>query len=103
MSKDIYLDAKNQLQVADTDVFQGANILNVQLGYLYYSRTIGIDLARFIAPDVSIQTQTFVSYAIQQLVQQGVRVENTEDLVNKFVGEVVMNVAAPEHEGQLNV
>lgn len=103
MSKDIYLDAQNQLQIADTDVFQGANILNVQLGHLYYSPTTGIDLARFIAPDVSIQTQTFLSYAIQQLVQQGVRVETAEDITIKFIGDITLNVAAPEHGGQINV
>lgn len=97
MSKDIYLDFQNNLQVSDTDVFKGANILNVQLGRLYYAVTTGIDLARFITPDVSIQTQTFFSYVQQQLLQQGVKIENAIDVSEKFIGSVVMDAAEPEH------
>lgn len=101
MSKDIYLDSFSDLQVSDTDVFKGANILNVQRGRLYYAQATGIDLARFITPDVSIQTQTFLSYAIQQLLQQGVRVENTVEISEKFIASVVMDIAEPEHTGEL--
>ena len=68
MSKDIYLDSNGNIQVADTDVFKSKNIMEIQIGTLIYAPKLGIDLARFIDPSVSIQPETFRSYTDRKSV-----------------------------------
>lgn len=65
----------------DTVVFKAKNILEIQEGSLTYQPELGIDLKRFLDPDVKIQNETFEAYTIQRLGEQGVN--PIELLVNK--------------------
>lgn len=75
---DLYLDKDGILRKAETDIYKGENILKIQVGSLYYAQSLGIDIRRFIDPDVKIQVETFKSYSVQELVNQGVRVETIQ-------------------------
>lgn len=64
----------NKPVFSDTIVHKAANVVITQEGSLYYSSAFGIDLNRFFDPDVEIQTETFKSYSVQKLAENGVNV-----------------------------
>ena len=68
---DVYLE-NGEFKASDTIVFKAKNILEVQEGSLNYAPELGIDLKRFLDPDVKIQNKTFEAYSIQKLGEQGV-------------------------------
>lgn len=59
-------------KISDTIVFKAKNILEIQEGSLSYAPNLGIDLKRFLDPDVKIQNKTFQAYSLQKLGEQGV-------------------------------
>lgn len=90
---------KGEFKVNDTIVFKAKNILETQEGSLSYAPELGIDLKRFLAPDVKIQNRTFEAYSIQKLGEQGVN--PIELIVNKETFRQVFDytVAEAEKEG----
>lgn len=90
---------KGEFKVNDTIVFKAKNILETQEGFLSYAPELGIDLKRFLDPDVKIQNRTFEAYSIQKLGEQGVN--PIELIVNKETFRQVFDytVAEAEKEG----
>lgn len=90
---------KGEFKVNDTIVFKAKNILETQEGSLSYAPELGIDLKRFLDPDVKIQNRTFEAYSIQKLGEQGVN--PIELIVNKEAFRQVFDytVAEAEKEG----
>lgn len=90
---------KGEFKVNDTIVFKAKNILETQEGSLSYAPELGIDLKRFLDPDVKIQNRTFEAYSIQKLGEQGVN--PIELIVNKETFHQVFDytVAEAEKEG----
>lgn len=88
-----------EFKVNDTIVFKAKNILETQEGSLSYAPELGIDLKRFLDPDVKIQNRTFEAYSIQKLGEQGVN--PIELIVNKETFRQVFDytVAEAEKEG----
>lgn len=95
---DVYLE-KGEFKTSDTVVFKAKNILETQEGSLSYAPELGIDLKRFLDPDVKIQNRTFEAYSIQKLGEQGVN--PIELIVNKETFRQVFDytVAEAEKEG----
>ena len=95
---DVYFE-KGEFKVNDTIVFKAKNILETQEGSLSYAPELGIDLKRFLDPDVKIQNRTFEAYSIQKLGEQGVN--PIELIVNKETFRQVFDytVAEAEKEG----
>lgn len=90
---------KGEFKTSDTIVFKAKNILETQEGSLNYAPELGIDLKRFLDPDVKIQNRTFEAYSIQKLGEQGVN--PIELIVNKETFRQVFEytVAEAEKEG----
>ena len=90
---------KGEFKINDTIVFKAKNILEVQEGSLSYAPELGIDLKRFLDPDVKIQNRTFEAYSIQKLGEQGVN--PIELIVNKETFRQVFEytVAEADKEG----
>ena len=88
-----------EFKVSGTIVFKAKNILETQEGSLSYAPELGIDLKRFLDPDVKIQNRTFEAYSIQKLGEQGVN--PIELIVNKETFRQVFDytVAEAEKEG----
>ena len=88
-----------EFKTSDTIVFKAKNILETQEGSLNYAPELGIDLKRFLDPDVKIQNRTFEAYSIQKLGEQGVN--PIELIVNKETFRQVFEytVAEAEKEG----
>lgn len=101
MSVDIYLDKDGILQRADTDVYKARNILAVQKTNTHYRQDLGIDLKRFIDPNVRIQFETFRSYTLQEMVQQGVRIDAVLEYQQKLDKEINYSVSQTQKEGMI--
>jgi len=88
-----------EFKTSDTIVFKAKNILETQEGSLNYAPELGIDLKRFLDPEVKIQNRTFEAYSIQKLGEQGVN--PIELIVNKETFRQVFEytVAEAEKEG----
>lgn len=97
--RDIYLDNNGDLQTSNTDVFKAENILNIQIGRLYYAENLGIDLARFIDSDVNIQPMTFRAYTIQELTRQGIQLEQVETVFRDFLTAINYTATEPDRQG----
>ena len=95
---DVYIE-KGEFKINDTIVFKAKNILETQEGSLSYAPELGIDLKRFLDPDVKIQNRTFEAYSIQKLGEQGVN--PIELIVNKETFRQVFEytVAEADKEG----
>lgn len=100
--RDIYLDKNGFLQMSNTDVFKAENILNIQIGSLYYAQDLGIDLARFVNSDVNIQPETFRAYTIQELTRQGVQLQTVITAFENFMSTITYTASEPE-QGDNNV
>lgn len=94
--KDVDFDSEGMPFFNDTIVYKGENLLTTQEGYLYYAPNFGIDLKRFIDPDVVIQTETFKSYAVNKLVENGINITKVERVDRIF--ETVFNFFAEEQD-----
>lgn len=71
---DIFLSDAGELKTAEAVVFKAKNILSIQENSLEYEPDLGIDLKRFLDPDIKIQNETFEAYSIQRLAAQGINV-----------------------------
>lgn len=101
MSIDIYLDTNGVLQRSDTDVYKARNILSVQKTNTHYRPDLGIDLKRFIDPKVKIQFETFRSYTLQEMVQQGARMDAVLEVQKNLDKELNYTVSQTENEGMI--
>ena len=68
---DAYIE-NGEFKTSDTIVFKAKNILEIQENSLNYAPELGIDLKRFLDPNVKIQNKTFEAYSLQKLGEQGV-------------------------------
>ena len=101
MSIDIYLDTNGVLQRSDTDVYKARNILSVQKTNTHYRPDLGIDLKRFIDPKVKIQFETFRSYTLQEMVQQGARIDAILEVQQDLDKKMDYNVSKTTTEGMI--
>lgn len=101
MSIDIYLDTNGVLQRSDTDVYKARNILSVQKTNTHYRPDLGIDLKRFIDPKVKIQFETFRSYTLQEMVQQGARIDAILEVQRDLDKKMDYNVSKTATEGMI--
>lgn len=92
---DVYIE-DGVFKASDTIVFKAKNILEVQEGSLVYEPDLGIDLKRFLDPNVKIQNQTFEAYSLRKLGEQGVN--PIELVVNQEAFRQVFNYKVVEAE-----
>lgn len=90
--KDVFID-NGEFKVSDTIVYKAKNILEIQEGSLQYE-DIGIDLKRFLDPNVKIQNSTFEAYSLQKLGEYGVN--PIELVVNEETFKQVFNYKVVE-------
>lgn len=63
----------------DTVVYKAVNLVNTQIGALYYAQDFGVDLDNFFNPDVNIQTETFKAYLIDRLTVNNISVISSSE------------------------
>ena len=93
---DIFLSDTGELKTAEAVVFKAKNILSIQENSIEYEPDLGIDLKRFLDPDIKIQNETFEAYSVQRLAAQGVNVVSL--LTDKEAFREVFNYTVVEAE-----
>ena len=93
---DVFLSDAGELKTAEAVVFKAKNILSIQENSLEYEPDLGIDLKRFLDPDIKIQNETFEAYSVQRLAAQGVNVVSL--LTDKEAFREVFNYTVVEAE-----
>ncbi len=80
----------NKLTTSDTSIFKARNILSTQFDYLAYAPEFGIDYNLFFNQDYRIQTETFKSYAISKLSENGIN--PAEVLTTEGALDAILNI-----------
>jgi hypothetical protein len=78
------------LRVVDTLIYKARNILSTEAGYLAYAPDFGIDYNLFFGDDYKIQTETFKSYAVQKLGENGIN--PLEVLTQEQTLDTILNI-----------
>ena len=89
MAIDIHF-SNDRLEFSETNLYKAKNILETQIGFLEYAPDFGIDYDLFFGSDLEIQIETYQSYAISKLAENGI---NPLDLITqdaKF--DTVLNI-----------
>lgn len=88
-------------EFADTQTQKGKNVLSVQLGALEYAPEFGVDIKYFLSEDFKFQNDSFKSYLVQVLANNGINVASVLDTVNALFEEYEFNLVPPESAGTL--
>jgi len=62
----------NVLKTSETFIYKARNVLSTNINYLKYAPDFGIDYDLFFDQNFKIQTETFKSYAISKLAENGI-------------------------------
>lgn len=89
--------------VFDTQTERAKNILSIQVLSLEYAPDLGIDLKYFLSENFRFQNESFKSYLIQVLANQGVNVASVLDTVNNLYTKYTFNLTKDESGSSLIV
>lgn len=102
MIKDIkYDENKNDLVIVSSELPRAANLIDVQLGQLYYRPDWGVDLEYFLNPDYEIQAESFEAYLLQRIGFWGMNVINFAAKQGRFVREMIFNFGNAKENNSL--
>lgn len=88
--------------VYDTQTPRASNILATQLGALeYVPSDFGIDLKYFLSEDFRFQDESFKSYLVQALANQGINVSAVIEQINALYTQYTFKLAAEATSGGL--
>lgn len=83
---------EDDIRFFDTQTTKATNILSVQLGALEYAPDLGIDLRFFLSEEFRFQNESFKSYLVQILANNGINVANlieaNENLLDRYIFEL---------------
>lgn len=82
--------------VYDTNTNKAANVLSVQLGALEYAPDLGIDLNYFLSEDFRFQNDSFKSYCVNILAQNGINVTEVLDVTQSLFSDFIFNISPQE-------
>lgn len=80
----------------DTQTEKAANILSVQLGALEYAQNLGIDLRYFLEEGFRIQNESFQSYIVQVLANNGINVASVIPTIQALAETYFINLSPEE-------
>lgn len=98
---DIVVNNSGELDTYDTQVNQAANILNCQLGSLEYEPDLGVDLEYFLSPEFKFQDESFQSYLVQVLANNGINVATIATTVQNLYQDLKINLSAEDQSSGL--
>lgn len=98
---DILNADSNGLGVLNTNITRAKNLLNIQLGSLAYAPEIGVDMRYFLSEDFEFQNESFKSYLIQVLANNGINVSNVIDEVEALMTTLTFEIEPTQESGGL--
>ena len=78
--------------VSDTQVPRAANILSVRVQTLEYAPDLGIDLDYFLSENFEFQNDSFKSYCVQVLANNGINVASVTEAVESLYTTLGFNL-----------
>lgn len=91
----------DDLNMFDTQTSKAGNILSIQIGSLEYADELGIDLAYFLSEDYQFQNESFRSYLIQVLANNGINVASVLETVENLYTQLTFNLSPSETDTSL--
>ncbi len=88
--------SNDDIRIIDSQIPKATNLLSVQLGALEYLPDFGIDLRYFLENPVKFQNQSFRSYLIQALANNGINVASLDTEADALFETYVFNLAPQE-------
>ena len=85
------------LEVFDSLTPRATNILSVQLGALEYASELGIDLRYFLDEALKFENESFKSYLVQVLANNGINVSTVEEELQSLYNELTFNISPEEN------
>ena len=76
----------------DTAVYKAENLLNTQLGDLYYLPEFGIDLNLIFDQSIEIQAEAFKSYITDVMVINGIDILELQSDIDKFLSTLTIKL-----------
>lgn len=102
MIKDIqYDEQKKDLVLVSSELPRAANLIEVQLGCLYYQPDWGVDLEYFLNPDYEIQSESFEAYLLQRIGFWGMNVVNFIANQKPFIRQMVFSFGQSKENNSL--
>ena len=89
------------INLYDTQTSKAGNVLSVQLGSLEYAQNLGIDLRYFLSEDFRFQNDSFKSYLVQVLANNGINVSSVLDAVESLYSQYTFNITPDENSTSL--
>lgn len=84
------------INLYDTQTCRAANILSVQLGDLEYAQAMGIDLRYFLSENVKFQNESFKSYLVEVLANNGINVTSVLETLENLFSQYTINLSPEE-------
>jgi hypothetical protein len=94
-------ETTDDLNTFDTQVPRAGNILSIQIGSLEYEPELGIDLRYFLSEDFRFQNESFRSYLIEILANNGINVASVTEEVENLFQQYTFNLTPEETGGGL--
>lgn len=85
----------------DTNIHKASNILKTQLGSLAFNESFGVDVVYFLNRDLKFQNESFKSYLLQKLSENGIVISENYMLVDKFIQHIGFGVNNQENTTSL--
>lgn len=96
MTDIIRIEDGEDLGVQDTQAPRAANILSVQVQSLEYAQDLGIDLRYFLKADFTFQNESFRSYLVEVLANNGINVSSISETVNSLYQQLSFSLSAED-------
>jgi hypothetical protein len=91
----------SDIRIFDTQTSKAANILQTQLGTLFYAADLGIDLKYFLDPDFRFQNESFKAYLVQVLAENSINVSSVIETLDALSSKYTFELSPAETEDSL--
>lgn len=80
----------------DNNCYKARNILNVQVGSLWFEKDFGIDLKFYVFGDLEFSYETFNFYLINTLINYGIDVNTYTSVLDNFINNLQIELKGSE-------
>lgn len=86
------IDIDEDYNFSDSQIWKANNILITQLGSLHYAQNVGVDIDTYLIGETVLQTETFRTHIIEQLINNNIVISSLDTEISKFVDNYLITV-----------
>jgi hypothetical protein len=91
-------DEGKDLGLYNTQTTKAKNIVSVQLYSLEYALNLGVDLKYFLTEGVEFQNESFKSYLVQTLANNGINVQSVNEVMGALSSVLEFNLSPEKND-----